>query len=158
MMTSVLFISHSQIESNMSLFLDVLSTHACLGSHQKLGQCTFLTGQQWNRGSIASSRTDGGSNRAIGSLWWLNSYLFLIEALKGLINLGPLKELYSFLEMLPYILLMKGFFFLFKWWVNLRTFLELQQSFIVLTDLLCHHYLLTFAFLLNLRQDILTRV
>jgi hypothetical protein len=69
-----------------------------------------------------------------------------------------LEEFDGLLEMLFDVLLLKGLFFLFERGVGLRTFLELQQTFVVFADLLGHHYLLALAFLLNLRQDVLPRV
>lgn len=50
---SFFLVDHTQIESKMSLFLDILSTHAGLGSHKELSQCSFFAGQEWYRWRIA---------------------------------------------------------------------------------------------------------
>lgn len=49
----LLFINHSEVEGQMSFFLDILSAHSCLCPHQQFGQSAFLAGQQWHRWSIS---------------------------------------------------------------------------------------------------------
>jgi len=58
--------------------------------------------------------------------------------------------------MLSDFLVINVFLFLFIWRTGLRTFLELQQLLIILTDLLCHDNLLTFGLFLNLTEDLLS--
>lgn len=124
----LLLVNHTKVEGQMCFFLDILSAHPCLCSHQQLSQRAFLAGQQWHRRSISWSRTDGGSNRAVGHIRWLNSDLFLVEihrTARFIIRKVLFKQFYAFIIMLPYLSLLH-FFHLFLVRRSPRSFFKLQ--------------------------------
>lgn len=142
----------------MCFFLDILSAHPCLCSHKQLSQRAFLAGQQRHRRSISWSRTDGGSNGAVGHIRRLNSDLFLVEIHRTArlkIRKILFKQFDAFIIMLSYLSLLH-FLHLFLVGRSPRPFFKLQQSLVILANLFGKHNLLTLWFLLDLGEHLLS--
>lgn len=153
----LLLVNHSKVEGQMCFFLDILSAHPCLCSHQQLSQCAFLAGQQWHRRSISWSWTDGGSNGAVGHIRWLNSDLFFVEihrTARFKIRKVFFKQFDAFVIMLSNLSFLHFFHFFLVGWSS-RPFFKLQQSLVILAYLFGKHNLLALRFLLDLAEHLL---
>lgn len=151
------FISHSQVKSDMRLFLDVLSAHSSFRSHEQFCKRSFFARKNWDWWSISRSRWNCRGDWTVRSFWRFNSDLFFVETLRTPVDLGLLEWVNSLIKVLADFMLLERLLLLFNWGSS-GSFLELQQSFIIFADLLCHNYLLTFCLFLNLREDLLTRI
>ena len=70
-------------------------------------------------------------------------------------DLWAIEHFDGFLIVGTYFIFVERFIFLF---LGRTSLLELQQPFVIFTDLFCHDYLLAFCFFLDLRKHLLPRV
>lgn len=142
----------------MCLFLNVLSAHARLSSHQQLAQSAFLTGKERHWGGVAWARTDGGGDGAIGHVRGLNSDLFLIEInLAGCLTVfwrRVFEQVDALVKVLPHLGFRHFFDLLLVRW-GIRSLFKLQQFLVILAYLFSVNDLFAFWFLLNLRENLL---
>lgn len=123
---SIFLICHTQVKSNVSLFLNVFSTHPCFCSHQKLSQRPLFAREKRNWRSITRTWTYSRCYWAVRRFRRLNSDLFFIEALRSRYDVRFFKKLDCFLKMFFKICLSEGLISIFSRRIGLISFLKLQ--------------------------------